>query len=107
VQESPFGELDDQSRSKQRGRLPLSGLGILSICIGLVEPGFVSLGCGLVVLGYPSEAAHGPGLGHLVMMFGSCYGFILCPVGALIGVCALLQTNRRRWPVLQSLLPWS
>jgi hypothetical protein len=104
VPESPFAEL--RASEEQHPRLPLSGLGILSICIGLTVPVFVGFGYSLVLFGKqpPSdetEVAADPALsGYFVVALGCCYGLVLAPVGALVGVCGLLQSNRRRLPVL-------
>jgi hypothetical protein len=107
VRESPFGDLQG-SEDKHAGptRLPLSRLGLLSISIGLVVPIVVGLGYCLVLITShlpPDDAevvAQPAFLGYLVVGVGCCYGYVLCPVGAVVGVSGLLQTNRRRWPVL-------
>jgi hypothetical protein len=94
VSESPFADLHG-SEAKHAGpkHLPLSRLGILSMSIGLVVPIVVGLGYCLVLItsAFP---------GYLVVGVGCAYGYVLCPVGAVVGVSGLLQTNRRRWPVL-------
>ena len=65
-------------------------------------PLFVGVGYGLVLIGdllSAEDEARSFG-GELAVALGCCYGYVIAPVGALIGVCGLLQTSRRRWPVL-------